>query len=113
MKKIVHVIVSIMVISLIFGCGMSTEDIGEIVKTSMQETLSTDSNFREYNLQVDNVQVIKKSKNNYKGLAKIIYKGSSYNVNVDIFVDGGDVMWEAAHGSFMFIAQEELKNFFQ
>lgn len=113
MKKVVQVIVSMMIIAIMSGCGMSTEDIGETVKTSMQETLSTDSNFQEYNLKVDNVQVFKKSENSYKGLANIIYKGSSHNVTVEILVDGDNVMWEAVPGSFMFVAQEELKNLFQ
>jgi len=113
MKKAVQVVVSMMIIAVMSGCGMSTEDIGETVKTSMQETLSTDSDLQEYNLKVDNVQVFKKNENSYKGLASIIYKGSSHDITVEILVDGDNVMWEAAPGSFMFVAQEELQNLFQ
>jgi len=113
MKKLVRIIVSMMIIAIISGCRMSTEDIGETVKSSMQETLSKDPNFKKYNLNVDNVQVFKKSDNSYKGIASIIYKGASHDITVEILVDGEKVMWEAAPGSFMFIAQDELKNMFQ
>lgn len=101
---------------MIYGCGMSTQDIGETVKTSMQETFNTDSSFQKYNLKVNSIQVLKKGDGTYKGVASIIYKGSPHNVIVEILVDGNNVMWETSPGSFMFIAQEELRklqNLFQ
>ena len=101
-----------MIVFAIAGCGMSTEDIGEKVKSSMQETLSTNSNLKNYNLKVKNVQVFKKSGNAYKGLASISYKGTSHDVPIEITVDGRNVMWETAPGAFMFIAQEQLQNLF-
>jgi hypothetical protein len=113
MKNVARVIASMIFVTLISGCGMSTEDINETVKSSMQETLSTDSNFKEYNLKVDSVKALKKGDNTYKGLVSIIYKGSSHDITVEIIVDGGNVMWEAAPGSFMFIAREEFQNIFQ
>ena len=113
MKNIVRVIASMMIVAMISGCGMSTEDIGETVKSSMQETLSADSNFKEHNLKVDSVQVFKKGDNTYKGIASIKYKGSLHDVTVEILVDGDNLMWEAAPGAFMFIAQEQLQNLFQ
>jgi len=93
--------------------GMSEKQIAETVKTSMQKTLDSDSGFQEYGMVVDSVKVFKKSGNQYKGLAIVEYKGSSHNVSVDILVDGGNVMWEAPPGSFMFIAQEEMRRLFQ
>lgn len=113
MKKVVRIIASLMIVAAIAGCGMSPEDIGETVKSSMQETLSTNSNFKEQNLRVQNVQVLKKGGNAYKGIASISYKGTSHDVPIEITVDGKNVMWEAAPGAFMFIAQEQLQNLFQ
>ena len=113
MKKIVQIIASLMIVAVITGCGMSPEDIGETVKTSMQATLSADSNFKEHNLKVENVQVLKKGDNAYRGLASISYKGTSHDVPVEVTVDGKNVMWEVAPGAFMFIAQEQLQSLFK
>ena len=108
MKRMLQ-LMAILVIFLISGCGMSTEKIGKTVKVSMQETLNSDPNLSDYKLKVDKVQVFKQGGNAYKGLVNIVYKGSSHNVTIEITVDGKNVLWEAAPGSFMFIAQEELK----
>ena len=103
MKKIVQIIASLMIVAAIAGCWTSTEDIGDTVKSSMQETLSTDSNFKEHNLKVQDIQVLKKGGNSYKGIASILYKGTSHDVPIEITVDGRNVMWEAAPGSFLFV----------
>ena len=113
MKKILQILAIMMIVAMISGCGPSTDDIGEVVKTSMQETFDSDSNLKKYNLNVDSIQVIKKGENVYKGLVSVMYKGSPHNVMVEILVDGDNIMWEASPGSFMFIAQEELQNLFQ
>ena len=83
------------------------------VKASMQKILSTDSKFKYHNLTVDSVHVFKNSEYSYKGLASIIYKGSSHNVTIEILVDGDNFMWEAKPGSFLFIAQDKLLGLFQ
>jgi hypothetical protein len=116
MKYLPTIILTVLISVLLTGCGLSKEDIGQAVKISMQETLSSDSNFKEYNLKVNDVSVFQKGDKSYKGLVSIEYKGASHNVSVEILVDGGDVMWEAEPGAFMFLMQEELKqlqNLFQ
>ena len=89
------------------------EQIEETVKTSMQQTFSTNSRFKKYNLKVERVQAFKKGDNSYKGLVSVIYKGTSHNVAVEITVDGNKILWEAAPGTFMFIAREQMQNVFQ
>lgn len=113
MNKIIQIVVSFIIIAIMTGCGMSSEDISKTVKSSMQETLSTNSSFKEYNLTVENVHVLKKSDNTYKGLASVLYKGSLHDVPVEITVDGENVMWEASPNGFAFIVQEQLKNIFK
>ncbi len=105
MKKLLRVVATIIVIALVAGCGMSKEDVGDTVETSMQDFLNSDPNFFEYKMAVTSVQVFKKGGNIYKGLASIMHEGKSHNVIVEIIVDGDNVMWEAAPGSFMFLAQ--------
>ena len=71
----------------------------------MQEYLNEDSGYQKYNLKVDNVLVFKNSEYDYKGCAKIIYKGSSHFVIVEISVNDDAFMWRAPPGEFMFVAQ--------
>jgi hypothetical protein len=116
MKYMSRAILILLVATLLSSCGLSKENIGETVKTSMQETLNNDPNFQEYNMQVDGVQVFQRGDNSYKGLVAIKYKGRSHDVSVEILVDGDNVMWEASPGAFMFVMQEELQqleNLFQ
>ena len=113
MKNAVRIIVSMMIVVIISGCGLSPEAIGETVRESMQEKFNTDSDFKEHDLMVDSVQLSKKGDNSYKGLVAVIYKQSAYDVTVEILVDGENVLWEAAPGSFHFIAQKQLQNLTQ
>lgn len=111
MRKLIRTVAIIVVLGLLVGCGISKGAISETVKGSMQNTFNTDSDFQDYNLHVESVQVLKKSDNSYKGLAIVAYKGKSHDVTLDITVDGRNVMWEAAPGSFLFIAKSELEDF--
>ncbi len=97
----------------IAGCGLSEEDISETVKMSMQETMDSDPNFKDQKMVIQDVQVVKKGDNAYKGIATIMHQGSAHDIMVDIFVDGQNVMWEAPRGSFMFLAQKQLQNLIQ
>lgn len=95
------------------GCGLSEEDVRETVKISMQETLDSDPDFKDQKMIIQDVQVIKKGDNAYRGIATIVHQGSSHDIMVEIFVDGQNVMWEAPPGSFLFLAQKDLQNMFQ
>lgn len=85
------------------------EALGAQVKTSMQQTLSTDSNFSQYQMKVQKVDVIHKSGNEYQGLATVsLPSGSQHRVSVDITYDGDQMYWQAPPGSFMFAIQDSL-----
>lgn len=94
---------------LLVACGLSKEEIAETVKTSMQQTLSSDAQFKEFDLKVVHVKVIKQGDSSYKGLAAVDYEGEVHTVPVEITVDGSNVMWEAKPGAFMFVAQKQFQ----
>ncbi|MDT4814896.1 rare lipoprotein A [compost metagenome] len=91
------------------GCGPSNEKVAELVKSSMQETLSTDENYKEYNLNVQSVAVIHEADNRYQGLATIEYEGEPYKVAISITADSDNAMWKSEPGAFVFIAQHKIK----
>jgi len=109
MSKIINIIF-ILALIVLAGCTPSDEEIAETVTSSMQETFNTDSNFQAYDLKVKSIQVFKKDDNNYKGLVDIVYKNTSHSITIDILINDDNIMWEAPSGSFMFIAQDALKN---
>src|SRR2546425_12576431 len=85
------------------GCGQSTQDIGQLVKTSMQDKFTSDPQFREWNLTVVSVDVVRQGGNTYQGLAHVTYKGTTHDIPVDVTADGGNVIWKAPPGSFLFV----------
>jgi hypothetical protein len=90
--------------------GMSKEQIGETTKMSMQQTFDTNSQFKEWQLKVTDVQVLKQGENQYQGIAKVVHDGTTHDVPVDLTVDGLNVIWTTDPGAFLFVAQKELQN---
>lgn len=97
---------------LFISCGNSTTEIAETVKFSLQETLSSDPDFKGYDLKVKSIDVMHKSGNSYQGFAYIDFKGKEHSIKIDILANGDDVMWEAPEGSFLFLEEDELMNMF-
>ena len=100
---------SVLSVALLVGCGPSAESIGETVKISMQQKFDSDTQFREWNLSVARVQVLKQDENRYQGIATVLHEGESHDVPVEITADGSDVIWQAPPGAFMFVAQKEIQ----
>lgn len=99
------------IVLLISGCGdgkMSTKEISEIIKPSMQQKFDTDSKFKKFNFKVGDVVVVKQVGNSYQGLAKITYNGSSHDVSIEVTADDSEnVLWKTLPGEFGFVAEEE------
>jgi hypothetical protein len=87
----------------------SREQIGETVKTSMQQKFDSDAQFKEWHLTVTKVQVLKQAENRYQGIATVMHEGEPRDVPVDITADGSNVMWQAQAGAFMFVTQKEMQ----
>jgi hypothetical protein len=120
MKRVLGVI-AIMLL-LVVGCSQSTADFEERIKQSMEETFNSDPAFSKYFLQVDGVVVVPKiprtvptgnsgndpsTANQYTGIA-IVHTpfGENRDVWIQVTADGDRIMWQAAPGSFLFLAQE-------
>jgi hypothetical protein len=88
---------------------MFTEQIGETVKTSMQQKFNSDVQFKEWQLTVTRVQILKQGDNRFQGIATVMHEGAPHDVPVDITADGSNVIWQVQPGAFMFVAQKELQ----
>ncbi len=101
--------VGVLIATLLVGCGMSTEQIGETVKTSMQQKFDSDAQFKEWHLFVTRVQVLKQGENRFQGIATVVHEGTTHDIPVEITADGSNVMWQVQPGAFMFVAQKQLQ----
>lgn len=99
----------IFVAILLAGCGMSNDEIGGTVKSSMQQTFDSDEQFKGLHLSVARVLVVKQGNGSYQGVATVIHEGSTHNVPVEITADGSNVLWQVRPGGFAFIAQKQLE----
>lgn len=99
----------VLAVALLMSCGPSVDQIGETVKTSMQQKFDSDTQFKKWHLSVTRVQVLKQGENRYQGIATVMHEGESHDVPVEITADGSNVMWQAPPGAFMFVAQKEIQ----
>jgi hypothetical protein len=88
------------------GCHSQAENLGDVVKGSMQKTFDTNANFANYHFKVDKVVATKKDDTNYDGVATVEYNGQPHQVPVHITVDSkGDADWKTDPGALDFAAQ--------
>ncbi len=95
------------------GCGPSPEKISEIVKTSMRQKFNTDPQFKDYQLEIEHVQVLKEGENRYQGIARVRHEGDVHDVPIHVTADGDNVMWRTDQGAFFFVAQEAFRKALQ
>lgn len=77
-----------------FGCGLSREEIGETVRVSMQEMFETDPRYKELNLLVVDVVVVKLEDGGYRGVVNVRHRSDIHRVQVEITTDGDMVLWQ-------------------
>jgi len=83
--------------------------VGGAVKTDMQQQFDTNARFAPYHLQVEKVDVVKQTGNQYEGIAVIrSAKGIDHNVEVQVTADGENVIWKTPPGSLAFMVLEQL-----
>ena len=78
-------------VALLVGCGLSTDQIGETVKILMQQKFDSDAQFKEWNLYVTRVLVLKQGENRYQGMATVMYEGKPHDIPVEITANGSGV----------------------
>lgn len=94
---------------LLAGCGKAPDpaELSNQVRDSMQETLTTDPNFSDFEMVVVKVELDEPSGGTYRGVATIkTPRGTERDVPVEVTVDGGDVKWKTEPGAFSFAAEE-------
>ena len=109
MKKFLFLIVMVLMVT---GCGLSKEEIGKTVTTSIQEKFDNDKKIKKYNLKVKDIEILKKTKNEYSGFVSVYLKQEKYLISVDINIDGEDIMWKIENGALFFLCQEEIGKLF-
>lgn len=101
--------ISVFIFSLLLsGCNPSADKVAEMVRESVQETLTTNPSYKEYGLNVKSVAVIHESDRRYQGLVTVYLDGAEYKFPVSITADNDSVIWKSEPGAFSFIAQHQI-----
>jgi len=75
----------------------------------MQKAFDTDSRFAPYHLQVEKVDVAKRTGNQYEGIAVVrSAKGIDHDVLVQVTVEHTQVIWKTKPDAFAFLVMEQL-----
>jgi hypothetical protein len=94
---------------LLAGCGKAPDpaELSSQVQDSMQEMLTTDPNFSDFEMVVVKVQLEEPSGSEYEGVATVkTPRGTERDVPVEVTADGSDVQWRTEPGAFSFAAEE-------
>jgi len=110
---------------LVVGCFHDTADINELTERAMQETFTSDPKFSQYHLQVDEVKLVSVPRKanptgelglegddpsaaaQYQGVATIHTPfGTDRVVSIQVTAEDDRIAWQAAPGSFLFLAKE-------
>ncbi len=105
MRSVRFVFVLSLNILLMLECGVSDSQVGAIVRTSVQNTMSTDPRFAQWGLTVTGVQVERLTDSTYQGTATIEYEGVSHSIPLHVTYDGKNVVWQTEPGAFSFVLQ--------
>jgi hypothetical protein len=96
---------------LLAGCGGTPDptELSERVRDSMQETLTTDPNFSDFEMVVVKVHLKEPSGTTYQGVATVkTPTGPEREVPVEVTADGSDLQWRTETGAFTFAAEEKF-----
>jgi predicted small secreted protein len=107
MKK-VTVVVSVfcfMGIFLLSSCGISRDEMERGIKQSFQEKMDTDSDYKKYEMKVQNISLIKSGSNSYDGFVTVLLGDETHDVSISVKTEGSSYMWETKPLAFGFLMQ--------
>lgn len=74
------------------GCGMSTNELAEEVKTSMLETWAKEPETRD--VKIDSLILVHESGSKYNGVLQVSQSGEKLSLTVDVTYDGENMIWQ-------------------
>lgn len=102
-KNLAIMVITMLVLLFLVGCGLSEQKISNIVSASLQKSLNSDPQYMELNLKLKEFKIVEQNNNSYQGIATIEYAKALHEVHLDIIVDGSKVTWDLKPGSLSFI----------
>lgn len=90
MKKFKILFLALMLLPAI-SCSVSTEDLAEEVKASIEETYSSNG---YSGVAIESVMLTHKGGNEYTGIVKTLEEGVPFQYTVEVIYDGNYIKWE-------------------
>jgi len=80
------------------------------IKESFQEKMDTDSAYKEYQMKVQKVSLIKTGPNSYDGYVNVLLGNELHDVSISVTTEGSSYEWEIKPLAFSFLLRYKLKN---
>lgn len=88
----------------------SIDNMPDRVLESLNQSLSTDEQFRDIGLHAKSIEVVRSAGNMFEGQAIVSTReGEDHSVFVHITYNGHTLLWRTDPGAFLFTAQEQLQ----
>ena len=104
-KYLVIILVSMGFLLLPVGCKSSRKELCKSYMSILQDRINRDPEYIEYNLKVRDLRFVKKNDTQYKGLAKIEYRGFFHYVPVAFTVNKESITWDMDPQYLTFLAR--------
>ncbi|HMW18694.1 MAG TPA: hypothetical protein PKN13_13360 [Accumulibacter sp.] len=93
----------LLLLALLGGCFPSPEKIGELTRTSIEQRLRNDPQYRDSEFRVLAVRVTSPGNKVHDAVATVSHAGQSRDIPIKIVVDGINLEWFAGNGAFDFL----------
>jgi hypothetical protein len=103
MKTSNMIVVLLLGIGLLAGCGVSTETLTKQVRASIEETWAKDHDLK--NLRIKSFMLVHKSGNQYAGVLEADADGEALSLNLDVVYDGKTFVWKVLDGTRSAVAE--------
>jgi len=103
------IIIFLGIIITLFSCTISKAVLEDNIMESFQTKINTDAAFKDFNIKVQKVGLIKIEPNFYEGIVTVLMDDVKYNIPITVKTDSSTYTWETKEGAFKFLEQKRLE----
>lgn len=75
----------------------------------LQNEFADNPRYAKYALQVHDLTLVQSGDRDFKGIAKVSMDGQTYDVDVEVIVDGSNIMWRTGPAALSFLAGKKIE----
>lgn len=92
---------------------VSIDEVAQQVELQMQREFNVNTEYKNYHLIVDDVQITERKGDTFKAISKLKYQGQPFVIDVDIHKSKDGFTWSIENEAFSFIDEIEIEKYRQ